>query len=73
MRIRLPLLALPLRARRFRPICCLSLFSWVDRSRSFRMGTSARRTWATKVVPFLDKHDALLLANHGAVTMDLAR
>ena len=32
-------------------------------------GTSGTRDLGEQVVPFLDKHDALLLANHGAVTM----
>jgi len=32
-------------------------------------GTSGTPDLGDEVVPFLDKHDALLLANHGAVTM----
>src|SRR5439155_700124 len=46
-RIRLPLQGLPLRARRFRAICCRSLSSWWDRCRSCPSGCQGRRSLAS--------------------------
>src|SRR5437773_8853503 len=39
--------ALLLRDKRFRPICCRSLSSWLDRSRWCPTGSQARRSWET--------------------------
>src|SRR5256885_12525373 len=46
---RSPLQVLPLRARRFRAICCRSLFSWWDRWRSCPLGCRGRDRKSTRL------------------------